>query len=242
MAVSNTDPDANHPFHMGDLPNLVVDASGSWHGEPLRIALRSTAGLPWVNGDVSADTLPVQIDAMLADTHLAVQGRAADVLGLGHFDGRFNVQGASFTALARALGMAPPPRAPFSAVGGLAKAGPAAWRITVQGFHIGDSDLNGQFTLDRSQVPARLRGHVGGTRLNLFDLARPPAAAASAGRVLRGRFVQPLWQALDVDLRIDVPRSQWTQHGDAFVPLHAGWRVVGGQWEWKEASSPTPPR
>ena len=25
---SNTDPDANHPFHMGDLPNLDVDASG----------------------------------------------------------------------------------------------------------------------------------------------------------------------------------------------------------------------
>jgi superoxide dismutase, Cu-Zn family len=25
---SDTDPDANHPFHMGDLPNLVADASG----------------------------------------------------------------------------------------------------------------------------------------------------------------------------------------------------------------------
>ena len=27
--ASNTDPDANHPFHMGDLPNLMVDDSGS---------------------------------------------------------------------------------------------------------------------------------------------------------------------------------------------------------------------
>jgi Cu-Zn family superoxide dismutase len=26
--ASNTDPDANHPFHMGDLPNLDVGASG----------------------------------------------------------------------------------------------------------------------------------------------------------------------------------------------------------------------
>lgn len=25
----NTDPDANHPFHMGDLPNLVADRSGT---------------------------------------------------------------------------------------------------------------------------------------------------------------------------------------------------------------------
>jgi superoxide dismutase, Cu-Zn family len=26
--ASNTDPDANHPFHMGDIPNLEADASG----------------------------------------------------------------------------------------------------------------------------------------------------------------------------------------------------------------------
>jgi Cu-Zn family superoxide dismutase len=26
--ASNTDPDANHPFHMGDLPNVEADASG----------------------------------------------------------------------------------------------------------------------------------------------------------------------------------------------------------------------
>jgi len=27
--AGNTDPDANHPFHMGDLPNLVADSSGN---------------------------------------------------------------------------------------------------------------------------------------------------------------------------------------------------------------------
>jgi Cu-Zn family superoxide dismutase len=26
--ASNTDPDANHPFHMGDIPNMEVDANG----------------------------------------------------------------------------------------------------------------------------------------------------------------------------------------------------------------------
>ena len=26
--ASNPDPDVNHPFHMGDMPNLVADASG----------------------------------------------------------------------------------------------------------------------------------------------------------------------------------------------------------------------
>ena len=27
--ASNTDPDANHPYHMGDLPNLVADQNGT---------------------------------------------------------------------------------------------------------------------------------------------------------------------------------------------------------------------
>ena len=26
--ASNTDPDANHPYHMGDVPNLEVGADG----------------------------------------------------------------------------------------------------------------------------------------------------------------------------------------------------------------------
>jgi Cu-Zn family superoxide dismutase len=39
--AGNTDPDANHPFHMGDLPNLVVgdDGKGSLSGVTTRVTL-----------------------------------------------------------------------------------------------------------------------------------------------------------------------------------------------------------
>jgi superoxide dismutase, Cu-Zn family len=36
----NTDPDANHPFHMGDLPNLRVNAQGE--GELIAVTTRVT--------------------------------------------------------------------------------------------------------------------------------------------------------------------------------------------------------
>src|SRR5688500_5192698 len=39
--AGNTDPDANHPFHMGDLPNLVVgdDGKGTLSGVTTRVTL-----------------------------------------------------------------------------------------------------------------------------------------------------------------------------------------------------------
>ena len=39
--ASNTDPDVNHPYHMGDLPNLVVDhgGKGEMEGFSTRITL-----------------------------------------------------------------------------------------------------------------------------------------------------------------------------------------------------------
>ena len=40
--AGNTDPDANHPFHMGDLPNLVADVKG--HATMKAITTRVTLG------------------------------------------------------------------------------------------------------------------------------------------------------------------------------------------------------
>ena len=40
--AGNTDPDANHPFHLGDLPNLVADVKG--HATMKAITTRVTLG------------------------------------------------------------------------------------------------------------------------------------------------------------------------------------------------------
>jgi Cu-Zn family superoxide dismutase len=42
--ASNPDPDMNHPFHMGDLPNIVADATGKAQMVAMTTRVRLTAG------------------------------------------------------------------------------------------------------------------------------------------------------------------------------------------------------
>jgi superoxide dismutase, Cu-Zn family len=53
--AGNTDPDANHPFHMGDIPNLRVgaDGSGTLQARTTRVTL-SEGPLSLFDGDGSA--------------------------------------------------------------------------------------------------------------------------------------------------------------------------------------------
>jgi Cu-Zn family superoxide dismutase len=53
--AGNTDPDANHPYHMGDIPNLRVgdDGNGSLHARTTRVTL-SEGALSLFDADGSA--------------------------------------------------------------------------------------------------------------------------------------------------------------------------------------------
>jgi Cu-Zn family superoxide dismutase len=53
--AGNTDPDANHPYHMGDIPNLRVgaDGSGTLHARTTRVTL-SDGPLSLFDADGSA--------------------------------------------------------------------------------------------------------------------------------------------------------------------------------------------
>lgn len=64
--ASNTDPDANHPFHMGDLPNLVVDASGkgTMKAVTTRVTL-SDGPLSLFDADGSAIIIHGNVDQMI---------------------------------------------------------------------------------------------------------------------------------------------------------------------------------
>jgi len=42
--ASNPDPDVNHPFHMGDLPNLVADATGRAQATAMTTRVTLAAG------------------------------------------------------------------------------------------------------------------------------------------------------------------------------------------------------
>lgn len=63
---SNTDPDANHPFHMGDIPNIDVgpDGSGTLQGLTTRVTL-SEGPLSVFDGDGTAIIIHVNPDKMI---------------------------------------------------------------------------------------------------------------------------------------------------------------------------------
>lgn len=42
--AGNTDPDANHPYHMGDLPNIKVDENGEGHLEAITTRITLSDG------------------------------------------------------------------------------------------------------------------------------------------------------------------------------------------------------
>jgi Cu-Zn family superoxide dismutase len=61
--ASNTDPDANHPFHMGDIPNIEIgqDGSGTLQGVTTRVTL-SEGPLSVFDSDGTAIILHVNPD------------------------------------------------------------------------------------------------------------------------------------------------------------------------------------
>jgi Cu-Zn family superoxide dismutase len=64
--AGNTDPDANHPFHMGDIPQLQVDASGS--GKMTAVTTRVTLSdgpLSLFDSDGSAIIIHANPDQMI---------------------------------------------------------------------------------------------------------------------------------------------------------------------------------
>lgn len=42
--AGNTDPDVNHPFHSGDLPNIVIDENGKGHYEAITTRVTLSEG------------------------------------------------------------------------------------------------------------------------------------------------------------------------------------------------------
>src|SRR5205814_9393819 len=54
----------------------------TWHDRPLILVIRSRSLLPWVDRDASAEAMRVRLEGSLGGRPIAVDGPAADVLGM----------------------------------------------------------------------------------------------------------------------------------------------------------------
>lgn len=216
---------------------VQVDVDGRWGDAPLRAVLRSDGPLPWVDRAPDAPRHPLTLHASVDGGRLSIDGRAADVLHLAGLTGRVEAAGDSVTTLAAALGLPLPGRAAFVAGGAFAREGPG-WRLSLDRFAIGSSELQATLALDRSGPRARLTGRLVGRRLMWGDLAPTPpwlAAALARGTLPSGPHDVPALRGLDAEVDVDLEQADFMHPGRPPAPLAARWILSDGRVHWLAA-------
>jgi uncharacterized protein involved in outer membrane biogenesis len=191
---------------------LEVTATGRLRGTPLRATFRSSGLLPLaapLEGDTP--TVPVNLDLLVGETRLQVEGRGGDLLRLSALDAQVSLSGPSMAPVGGVVGVTLPSTGKFSLQGRVRKAGPV-WNADVMRLDVGSSRLEGDFEYDPRGDKPRLAGKLGGTRLALADLA--PAVGAGRedtkrgtkpGRVLpQHEFDLPSLARMDADVAVDL--------------------------------------
>jgi AsmA family protein len=156
---------------------LTATAVGSYQALPLKIQLISTGKLQSNQGE--ADKLPVaiQFNATVGRANLVFKGKARDVMRfLDDFTGSFSLKGPSLAAVGDLVGVTLPTTAEFNTNGKIKKQD-LVWQVNVNQMAIGESNLNGKFSYDRSLRVPLLKGNLGGEKLVITDLG--PAFGAT---------------------------------------------------------------
>lgn len=210
-----------------ELAGLACHARGTWRREPVNLVLHSAAAMPWVNRNPAGERVPMEIDATVGDTHLAVRGTAIDVLSLAGINARFEAEGTSISTLAKALGVNLPPRAPFRATGGFTKEG-QRWDMTLDRLELGTSELSGRFVLDRARTLPMLSGQLEGARLTWLDIGELPLPAPASDRqsVDMSEF-----RSLDAEVSVNVAQADFGDQSGR-QPLRGTWRASKGRVSW----------
>lgn len=199
-------------------------AEGSYRGSPLQGHGKTGAVLALQESD---RPFPLQADAHLGDTHIALVGTLTDPLHLGALDMQLWLSGNSMSELYPLTGVALPDTPPYATEGHLvADVGDAVSRYHYRAFHgrVGGSDLSGDLTFVTGGDRPELSGTLHSKLLQFADLA-PLIGGSSKADSTDGRTSQPAdkllptqafrtdrWQAMDADVTFTGERIV---HGEA---------------------------
>lgn len=244
--------DADTPAAAAGAQRLLMQATGTWRGVPLKAELRSSAAA-LTGAEATRAALPLSLKASVGRTSLLFDGQAEGAHRLGDMSGRFRLSGPSLAAVGDPLGVTLPTTAAFLSSGVLVRQGDT-WYVRVDEAAIGASRLNGAFRFDAARKVPLLSGRLGGSRLMLDDLgpvvgtASTPAVAAalspvstqppkplpkrarSQGKVLPDRpFDLASLRDMDANVLIDIDHLDLgTRYLEALRPLRAHLRLRGG--------------
>jgi AsmA family protein len=176
-----------------DLP-LSFQAKGIWEKE--NFTAQGRTGNVLYLSEPLRKPFPIQIDAAAAATTLHAQGSIDSLATLDGADAQFNLQGHDLAELYKLIGVVLPATPRYVMRGVLSKQG-EVWHARQIAAKVGNSDLNGELSFDRTQKVPLLTGKMLSHSLDYDDLAPLvglPEQARSAAAVpqVKGERAKPL--------------------------------------------------
>lgn len=153
---------------------LTASANGTYQDLPLIIKLLLTGAT--ITGQSEKLPVAVKFNATVGRANLVFKGSTKDVVHMDSFAGDFSLKGPSLAAVGDLVGVTLPTTATFKSSGKIEKQD-LIWRVNVDKMSIGDSQLTGKFSYDRSLSVPLLKGELGGEKLVITDLG--PAFGAT---------------------------------------------------------------
>ncbi|WP_255988706.1 AsmA family protein [Chitinolyticbacter albus] len=152
--------------------SLLIRAAG--HYQRLPLALDGHVGSPERLQRALADqrqTYPVMARGRIGATRVYADGTVRGLTRLEGLDTRFSLSGASLAELYPLIGV-PLPASPRYAVKGRLQHAGAVWNLTRIIGRVGQSDIAGDFHVDRGRQPRQfIRAHLTSQRLDFADLS-----------------------------------------------------------------------
>jgi uncharacterized protein involved in outer membrane biogenesis len=165
---------------------LRFQAKGTWQKEPFTASGR-TGNVLALSAPLERP-FPAELTATAAGTRLQASGTVASVSSLDGSDVAFTLQGKNLADLYQLVGVVLPETPRYVLNGRLTKQ-QAVWQVRQIDGKLGNSDLKGHLSYDRSRPVALLQGELNSGVLDFDDLAplvglpeQPRSAAGAAAR------------------------------------------------------------
>ncbi len=173
----------------GDGRGMAAAAKGSYRSRPVDLEAQAGDIVALADDGASAD-VPVRLSGKIGRTSVSFAGQAGNAASSRRLHGALHLRGPSLAAVGEPLGVTLPQTPPFDLKGTLSH-DDGVWRLHVDGFKVGTSDLGGEFEFDTQPVPPLLTGRLSGRRLMLADLGPSIQGDGAATLPAKDRKVAP---------------------------------------------------
>jgi uncharacterized protein involved in outer membrane biogenesis len=163
----------------GHQPQAELNLKGKLENQPLIV--KFTGGSALMLRDTK-EPYPIDLDVTFGGTKLTAKGQVQDPFQWADPDVALTLSGPNLDQLYPLLGIPGPPTGPYKISGKLER-DPGVWKFVKTTWHVGDSDLSGDITVDERKKPEFLTAKLVSNNLAFKDLAPLVGAAPGSGTV-----------------------------------------------------------